>query len=68
MDVDVGDLWAEEEGSVDVGGVDEFGDFGLEFFGVLGLFVEVLGLEELVEGWDDVAVYLWWCEFDGLEW
>lgn len=39
-------------------GVDDLGDFGLQFFGVLDLFVELLGLQVAVEGRDDVAVEL----------
>jgi hypothetical protein len=58
LDVDVGHLWAEEEGALLVAGVDEFGDLGLELLGVLNLLLEFLGLEEGVEGWDNVAVYL----------
>lgn len=58
MDVDEGDVQAEEEGAVRVRGVDDLGNFRFEFLGVLDLFVEFLRLEVAVEGRDDVAVDL----------
>ena len=41
-----------------VGGVDQLIDFGLELFGVRGLFRGVLLLQEAVEAGDYMAVYL----------
>jgi hypothetical protein len=58
LDVHVGHLGAEEKGALLIAGVDEFSDVGLQLLRVLDLLVEFLGLEEVVEGGDDVAVYL----------
>jgi hypothetical protein len=44
LDVDVRELVTEKERAVGLGHIYDFTDFVLEFFGVLGLFVEVLGL------------------------
>jgi hypothetical protein len=63
LDVDVGHFRPEEEGPVrreSSGGVDEFFYFGLELLRVFGLFGDVLGLEELVEGGDDLTIDLSW--------
>lgn len=58
LDVDVGELGAEEEGPVGVGHVDDLGDFVFELVGVFGLFGEFLRSQELVEGGYDIAVNL----------
>lgn len=58
LDVDVREVGTEKEGPVGIGDVDDFADLFFELFGVLDLLGEVLGLEELVEGGYDVAVYL----------
>jgi hypothetical protein len=51
-------LWAEEERALLVTGVDEFGDLCLELLCIFNLLLEFLGLEERIEGWDNVAIYL----------
>jgi len=51
---------AQKERTLGVGGVDEFGDLGLQFFGVLHLFLEFLRLEECVECGDYMAIDLSW--------
>ena len=58
LDIDVGHLWAEEERALLVAGVHEFGNLCLELLRVLDLLLEFLGLEERVEGRDNVAIYL----------
>lgn len=58
MDVDEGHGVAEEEGTVNVGGVDELGYFFLQAFGVGDLFLLILFLEGVVKGGDDVTVDL----------
>lgn len=58
LDVDEGELRAEEEGTGGVGGVDEFGDFRLQVGGVFELFGDLLGLEVGVEDGVDDAVDL----------
>lgn len=49
LDVDEGDLGAEEERTLGVAVFDDLGDFVLEFLGLFGLFAEFLGLENAVE-------------------
>jgi len=58
LDVNVGHLGPEKERTLLVTGVDEFGDLCLELLCVFDLLLEFLGLEERVEGRDNVAVYM----------
>lgn len=60
MNVDVGELITEKEGAVGIGHVYDFANFVLELGGVFCLFVEILGLKELVEGWDNASIDLNW--------
>lgn len=68
MDVDIGHLGAEEERALLVAGVDEFGDLCLQLLSIFDLLLEFLGLEEGVECWDNVAIYLRGIVLVGILW
>ena len=59
MNIDIGEVWSEEERTISVGHFDNLRDLSLQFLGILDLLVEILGLEKLVEGGHDVAIDLY---------
>ena len=58
LDIGVRDSWTEEKGTLGIRNFNNFGDFFAEFLGIFDLSIKVLGLEELVESGDYLAVYL----------
>jgi hypothetical protein len=58
LDIDKRDTWAEEERSVDMRRVDQFGDLLLKFLRIGHLFLRILFLQDAVEAWNDMAIDL----------
>lgn len=58
LNVDIGEIVAEEEWPFGIGCFNNFGYLLLEFLGVFGLFLEFLGLEDAVKEGDEFPVDL----------